>query len=239
MGRIRRYKTAFNRARRSKGFGIHSPYAFRFVLDVLRERLPYYNYAYLNELRRAIIARTSRLRRHPRVMSFKTAKMLFRIANHFTPSVIMQVGTNYGYSTASVMSVSRKSTLHLYEPQLDRFPVVADTLKPFFDFITTHDSLKQALKAYRQALPEGEKPFVLVASVPTEGDYEPLRDYLATVLDGEGVIILRNLQRDETMRRLLDDCSRHAAFGHIYTNEKIAVIVALRHLPFQRFLLWF
>lgn len=239
MGRILRYKTAFNRARRSKGFGIHSPYAFRFVLDVLRERLPYYNYAYLYELRRAIIARTSRIRRHPRVMSFKTAKMLFRIANHFMPSVIMQVGTNYGYSTASVMSVSRKSTLHLYEPQLDRFPVVADTLQPFLDFITTHDRLEPAIDAYCMALPEGERPFVLVASVPSPADYVPLRDFLAKVLDGEGIVILRNLQRDGAMRRLLNDCEAHAAFGHIYTNEKLAVIVALRHLPLQRFLLWF
>ena len=239
MGRIRRYKTALNRRRRSQGFGIHSPYAFNFVLNVLRERLPYYNYAYLRELREAIIARTSRLRRHPRVMSFKNAKMLFRIANYFTPQVLLQVGTNYGYSTASVMSVSRKSRLHLYEPRLDRFPVVADTLKPFIEFITTHNSLEPALEAYRQTLPEGEKPFVLVGSVPEPDDYDMLLDFLNTVLDNEGVIVLRNLQRDENMRRLLDDCASRATLGHIYTNEKLAVIVALKHLPFQRFLLWF
>ena len=209
------------------------------MLNVLRERLPYYNYAYLRELRQAIIARTSKLRRHPRVMSYKNAKMLFRIANYFMPKVLLQVGTNYGYSTASVMSVSRKSLLHLYEPRLDRFPVVADTLKPFVEFITTHNSLKSAVEAYRNVLPEGEKPFVLGGSVPGPDDYDTLLRFLNTVLDNEGVIVLRNLQRDENMRRLLNDCASHATFGHIYTNEKLAVIVSLKHLPFQRFLLWF
>ena len=43
MGRLRRYRTAFKRYRHGKGFGIHSPFAFSFVLKVLRERLPYYS----------------------------------------------------------------------------------------------------------------------------------------------------------------------------------------------------
>ena len=42
MGRMHRYRTALSRRHRSGGFGIHSPFAFNFVLNVLRERLPYY-----------------------------------------------------------------------------------------------------------------------------------------------------------------------------------------------------
>lgn len=33
------------RWRHGRGFGIHSPFAFRFITEVLRQRLPYYGYA--------------------------------------------------------------------------------------------------------------------------------------------------------------------------------------------------
>lgn len=35
------------RLRHSRGFGVHSPFAFRFILEVLRENLPYYDYRQL------------------------------------------------------------------------------------------------------------------------------------------------------------------------------------------------
>ena len=76
MGRLRRYRTAFKRYRHGKGFGIHSPFAFSFVLKVLRERLPYYSYARLEALRAMVISRTRHHLRHPRIISSKNAKLI-------------------------------------------------------------------------------------------------------------------------------------------------------------------
>ena len=42
----------FNRWRHSRGFGIHSPFAFRFVTDVLCQPLPYYSYSKLGKDKR-------------------------------------------------------------------------------------------------------------------------------------------------------------------------------------------
>ena len=83
MGRLRRYRTAFKRYRHGKGFGIHSPFAFSFVLKVLRERLPYYSYARLEALRAMVISRTRHHLRHPRIISLKNAKLIFRVTNFF------------------------------------------------------------------------------------------------------------------------------------------------------------
>ncbi len=62
---------------RSKGFGIHSPFAFYFVTRVLRERLPYYAYADID-----------RMCAHSAVRS-RELKLLFRVACYFNPSDVM------------------------------------------------------------------------------------------------------------------------------------------------------
>ena len=91
MGKIRRYCTALTRYRKSKGFGIHSPFAFHFVLNVLREKSAYYAYADISE-RRNEARRMKRLLkvRKPRMISEKSARMMFRIANYFNPKMILQ-----------------------------------------------------------------------------------------------------------------------------------------------------
>ena len=67
--KLKRYLTALRRYSRSKGFGIHSPFAFHFVLNVLRERLPYYAYEDIAEIRQLAIDQTHNFWRHPRIIS--------------------------------------------------------------------------------------------------------------------------------------------------------------------------
>lgn len=42
---------ALQRYRVSRGYGVHSPFAYRFIIRVLRETLPYYGFDRLNSLR--------------------------------------------------------------------------------------------------------------------------------------------------------------------------------------------
>lgn len=75
--RVYRHIPGFHRLKRawrSRGFGIHSPFAFRFVTSVLRERGEYYAYA---ELRR--IAHSG--------ARFADLSLLFRLVCFFEPSV--------------------------------------------------------------------------------------------------------------------------------------------------------
>ena len=101
------------RLHRSKGFGIHSPFAFKFVLNVLRERMPYYAYEEISHLRSIAASHAKGMFKRKRIISFKSAKMLFRITNYFNPSHILQLGTSYGVSSASMLAVSPDIQLFL------------------------------------------------------------------------------------------------------------------------------
>lgn len=60
--------TLFRCMRHRRGFGIHSPFAFRFVTEVLAQRLPYYGYTDISG--------------DPRI------RLLFRLTVYFRPSTV-------------------------------------------------------------------------------------------------------------------------------------------------------
>ncbi len=70
---------AVKRAWRSRGFGIHSPFAFRFIRFVLREHGEYYAYA---ELRRISHCKAD----------FSRLSLLFRLVCAFTPRRVILAG---------------------------------------------------------------------------------------------------------------------------------------------------
>lgn len=238
MGRIKRYRTAISRYQHSKGFGLHSPFAFSFARSVLRERSPYYCYERLGQLRRMVIDRTRHHLRHPRVISLKSAKMVFRVTNHFNPGEILQIGTSYGVSSASMLMVSSRSHLTLFEPRLGEFPVTRDVLSEFGPRVTHCASLAEAAETYQRRLGPGQ-PFVLANSVADDHEYRDVMGYLKQALAGQCVVMVRNISRSSRMRALWSECKELTPHGMTFSNDKTAIIVANAKLPRQDFSMWF
>ena len=67
------------RFRHRKGYGVHSPFAFRFITDVIYERHSYYAYAKLDK----VLPFSMQLRKR------KGLHLLLRLANHFQPQTIV------------------------------------------------------------------------------------------------------------------------------------------------------
>lgn len=238
MGRIKRYRTALSRHHRSKGHGIHSPFAFNFVRFVLREKSPYYCYEDMEQLRQAVIESLRDVKRHPRVVSLKGLKMLFRVTNFFNPTSIFQVGSSYGLTAASMMNVSSSSRLWLYDPELDSYPVTAGVLMPYIDDVQCYNQLDVAMHDYLNSRP-GNIPFVLINSIPSPQDVEPLQSMLSDMIDTGCVIVMRNLHRSGVMKQLWLNLKAEIKWGQTFTNEKTAIVVAQPKLNLEHFFLWF
>lgn len=67
------------RFRHRKGYGVHSPFAFRFITDVIYERLPFYAYRRLDQ--NLPLSHCFRRRRG--------LHLLLRLANHLQPQTIV------------------------------------------------------------------------------------------------------------------------------------------------------
>ena len=79
---IKRAWTWLCRCRYSRGFGVQSPWAYRFVRYVINEHYPYYAYDELDTSSNGLSARQRRLFR-----------LYFRLANYVQPQVILNIGT--------------------------------------------------------------------------------------------------------------------------------------------------
>lgn len=97
MDWLKRTVSTVARKRQSLGFGVHSPFVYALLVDVFRERMPYYAYARL-----AALPACSSLSGY----SERINRLLFRLVNRFSPQRIMEVGTGNGLS-ALYMAAAR------------------------------------------------------------------------------------------------------------------------------------
>lgn len=238
MSRIKRYLTAFRRYNRSKGFGIHSPFAFYFIRRVLREKNPFYAYEMLHDCRHSAMKMVRGRQLKKQILSYKNAKMLFRITCYFQPKNILQIGSSYGISAMSMLGVNSSSHLVIYPGTNACFDI--------FDVLTSKQShrientltINDATQRYKERL-GNDNAFVLINSVDNISDAAAVLTAVTESLHSGGVVIMRNLNTNAIMKQLWHDCNMSLHHGMSFTNYRIGIFVGLKHLPRQNFAIWF
>lgn len=238
MKTLKRLLTSFNRYKRSKGFGVHSPFAFYFILNVLRERLPYYAYANIELRRNMALNLSARISRHRRVISIKNAKMLFRIACYFNPQSIMQIGTTYGVSTTAILDVSSRSQLVICPGSETCTPIYKKVTHRYGERIIHTSDIEEAINAY-DTLSKNECKFILVNSIDSDSDSATIYRYVMEALDEGATVIFRNILKPTRVSALNSKVNENLDHGMTFSNGKISIVVGRKNLPRQSFSLWF
>jgi len=78
------------RFRHRCGYGVHSPFAFNLITQVIYEKTPYYKYKELAEERKRRESKKDRLRANE---SEKVERLLFRLVNYAQPDTLVDAGT--------------------------------------------------------------------------------------------------------------------------------------------------
>lgn len=118
----------FRRFRQRRGYGVHSPFAFEWITDVVyNQQAQYYAYAPLSQQHKQWSG----------VLSIKDARLLFRMANHCRAKLILMVGQglererNYlqaARPTAQIVLLSDNQAVQQHLAQHTNTP-------PHFDFV--------------------------------------------------------------------------------------------------------
>jgi predicted O-methyltransferase YrrM len=126
MRYLKYYLTASN----GRGHGVHSPFVFRFITEVLNDDREFYAYQPIENLRQLLMhdnrellvedmgagsrEQKSNLRRVKDIAGSslkpkKFGQLLFRIADHYAPSTILELGTSLGITTAYLASAKNNA----------------------------------------------------------------------------------------------------------------------------------
>ncbi len=229
----KRYLSAWSRHHRSGGFGIHSPYAYRFVRHVWRQPLPYYAYEGIHTLLDTINAATTRCqRREMDAIAEKEARLLFRVTNFFNPRHILQIGAATGVESIAMLEVNRESRLYLLDAQLEQNALAVRVLQSQLDRVARYNDVTVAIDEFMAASGDDDSRPLALVNAPVEAAV------LHRLLDGGSVLFMRNLRHDPAMAALFASCSDHMVKGQTYTNDKIAILIPDAKLQRENFTLW-
>lgn len=238
MGKLKNIGTALSRYQASKGFGVHSPFAFKFILNVLDEKYEYYAYDKLQQLRINVVERTRRENGYkPRVISISEAAAIFRVANYYNPQLFLSIGSSYGVAAASMLAVSKRSRMFLYDDNSAQNNAAAlEILSGYGDRIVQGEDLQNTISGYITALGDNDM-FVTVNNI-ADHDTATATALLDTAVSRRGVLIMRNIDSSRNMSRLWQHCKQAMTYGMTFGNGKTAVMVLNPKLPRQDFEIW-
>ena len=231
--RPKRYLNAWSRHHRSGGFGIHSPYAYRFVREVLRQPKPFYAYKGLDDLINTVRQGTTRAqRRQMDLIGKRDAKLLFRVTNFFNPLYILQAGAATGIESVAMLDVNHGSRLFLYDTELEQKALAVRVLQSQMGRVECYDDLQVALDEMLKVGKDQEMPMMALFNMPVD------EIVLKRLLDMQCVLVLRNLHHNKEISDLFDACCDYMPMGQTYTNNKIAILNPNPKLQREDFLLW-
>lgn len=127
-----KYLSYYLKADNGKGHGVHSPFVFDIITKVLNDDRQFYSFKQIEELRIELLKNNetvtiedfgagSRVKKSPiRTISEiahsslkpkKYSQLLFKLVNYFSPSVIVELGTSLGITTAYLASANQNSSV--------------------------------------------------------------------------------------------------------------------------------
>jgi len=142
-------------SRHFRGGGIHSPFVFRQINVLFRERRPFYCFSKIEKLRNSLMqnnkevfqqdfgTQPSQNRKIANIakcaLPKKYAQLLFRLVNDNNPQNILELGTSLGLTTAYLASVNSKSNCHTIEGAPEIMALAEQNFKKLYiNNITTH-----------------------------------------------------------------------------------------------------
>ena len=128
---IRRFFVRLRRFRNRNGYGVHSPFAYGFIKDVVYEHSRYYAYKELRKRRR-------KRRSGEHGLSPRGDRLMFRIANYCHPAQASLIGVRSALTAEYVAAGSRKAKISIY-PEASQMPAQAQEFvyaAPGADFLT-------------------------------------------------------------------------------------------------------
>lgn len=180
------------RMRYSRGFGVQSPWAYRFIRYVINEHYPYYEYTHLNKEVYGLNKFTRKL-----------CRLYFRIANYKQPKTVV----DYGAGTTAYRTYFKAGC-----NTCDVFNFAADDkgTEKLHAFLNAQPGLA-GKTAYQKE--RAKKVTVDVARISLKGDYRAVVDELMDHATRNSLFIIQRIKKNKETERYWDSLTHDPRTG--------------------------
>lgn len=219
-------------SRHWRGYGVHSPFAFDLVTNVIREELPYYKYSLVEKVRS--IYRTSK-KTLPlsvgevsvpkycgkRAISPSMGQLLFRLVNKYKPETVLESRMGLGISTMYLAAPDSRLKVTTLEQEPELVNYASHYFKTAgFQNIQIHSTSSEAYIA--SALRNEEHlDFLLLDGCDTGEEIDRWVEVCMPKLYGKSIVVVDGIY---------ENGSKTAAWKRLQSNYKVHVTVDLFHL---------
>ncbi|MFY9310658.1 MAG: hypothetical protein WAQ28_16555 [Bacteroidia bacterium] len=126
--------------------GVHSPFVFDLVTQVIYNNKDYYSYKSIEAIRERLLNSGVHLK------PLKYGRLLFRLVNYFQPETILITGESAGIETAYMAAANSKTEITVVEPAKDVKVFINESLKSL--------QLKNVLFCEKLNIPDKRVDFV-------------------------------------------------------------------------------
>ncbi len=210
-----KYLSYFFHAKHRRGFGIHSPFVFYLVTMVIEEKLPYYRFVQIENLRTLLIKTKKKIKENRngivnerRISEFVREsslspsydQLLFRLVNFFKPKSVVEIGDSIGITT-----------LYLATPDTRRPTYTIGESKDLADFAHTTfgkvglQNIIQLTGSVEEKLPvvlskERNVDFVYFGRQASVEAIQKTLNILSSSFTGKTVLLMSDVWKDERKR---------------------------------------
>ena len=218
------------KALNGKGHGMHSPFVYTFIREVLNDKRKFYCYTGIEFIRRQLLADKNKIvvedfgagsklnKTKERTISAiaysslkprKYAQLLFRIVNYYQPKTIVELGTSLGITTSYLASGNTYATIYTFEGSK---PVAAKAMENFN--VLKLENIHLTEGNFDDTLPSKllEIETVDFAFIDGNHRYEPTVQYfeqLLTKCTDQSIIILDDIHWSKEMEEAWDYVQKH------------------------------
>lgn len=206
-------------SRHRYGHGIHSPFVYQFIRNVLvnrekdnklRELYAWHKRVNKNQIRtgkNGFGAGSAYIKKSERTamisagkigVSHKYGALLYRIAHYFSPSLIIELGTGSGISTAYLASADSSTEVITVEGDADRASFAKQVLSELE--LNNCNFVVDDFKHFLDGLKSVKKPFLVF--IDGDHNFQPTMDYFnyfTGVADNECIVIFDDIRWSEDM----------------------------------------
>ncbi|MDR2927628.1 MAG: class I SAM-dependent methyltransferase [Cytophagaceae bacterium] len=247
-------------SRHRKGFGIHSPFVFDLVANLMCEKYDYYSFAKIRSWRKALTGNSnlievsdfgagstltnSNKRKVGDIVAHggipeKYGELLFRMVNQFSPDGILELGTSAGVSTSYLALPKRATKVVTIEGCPNRATLAQNTFR-FFNLV----NVELLTGKFVEQLPEAIKQLPSLDFVFFDGDHrkKPTLAYFSECLrhvHNDTVFIFDDIHWSAGMEEAWNEIIAHTSVTVSIDIFRLGIVFFKKELQKQHYIVRF